>query len=452
MAMRIERDERLIKFEKIVIDFIKNSGGYILVYTKDTTFAKVIRHALLKQLSIKEDCLSVTHDTSTIYKTIKEKDKNNQKVILFIERIFDGKSTNEVIKYIKSQFDSVYVVVLTNEVHRDILVNLHELGIDNIITKPVTMNTIVEKIAFTVKPQGKLASLIEKAKSLIAEERYDEAMQETETILSIKPNSAAAFMLRGDIYRNQEMKNEAVEEYKKAHSAEKLYLEPIKKLSQYYEELGEINELLELLKKLDQLSPLNVDRKLKIGNICIKTGDTEEAESYFDQALKVTMKEARENIKNIALEIAESIITSDPQKAEKYFRQALEAKKEVLDQSDIYTFNRLGIALRKQKKPKEAITEYKRALKLAPNDENLYYNLAMAYIEGKEFELSRSAINRALKINSNFYAGNAVLAYNIGMIYLKNRDKVNANSFFRKALDFNPNYEPARKMLSSTDS
>ena len=83
MAMRIERDERLIKFEKIVIDFIKNSGGYILVYTKDTTFAKVIRHALLKQLSIKEDCLSVTHDTSTIYSTIKEKDKNNQKVILW---------------------------------------------------------------------------------------------------------------------------------------------------------------------------------------------------------------------------------------------------------------------------------------------------------------------------------------------------------------------------------
>jgi len=48
---------------------------------------------------------------------------------------------------------------------------------------------------------------------------------------------------------------------------------------------------------------------------------------------------------------------------------------------DVHVYNRLGIAYRKQGNFREAIAEYKKALQVDPEDENLCYNLGRAYLE-----------------------------------------------------------------------
>nr|NIM97610.1 tetratricopeptide repeat protein [candidate division Zixibacteria bacterium] len=57
---------------------------------------------------------------------------------------------------------------------------------------------------------------------------------------------------------------------------------------------------------------------------------------------------------------------------------------------------------RKQGKYDAAIEQYKRALKVAPNDENIYYNLGRAFLEAARNEDARRAFESALKINPNF--------------------------------------------------
>jgi len=203
------------------------------------------------------------------------------------------------------------------------------------------------------------------------------------------------------------------------------------------------------LKKLDKLSPLNLERKMNIGELELTTGDEEEAEKYFQDALKATKKEAKDKVSSMAVEIAERMMQYNPEMAEEYFRVALDFRKDSLDKKDIKTFNRLGIALRKQKKPKEAIQEYLRALKYVPEDENIYYNMAMAYLEDKNYEMANTSIKKAVKINNDFYKNSEVVSYNIGVIFLLNNQKEKAREYFNLALNINPDYEAAKKRLST---
>ena len=64
-----------------------------------------------------------------------------------------------------------------------------------------------------------------------------------------------------------------------------------------------------------------------------------------------------------------------------------------------HLFNEFGISLRKNAMVKQSIKYYKRALELCTKDENLYYNIARAYLEGKEFDLCVEYLIQALHMN-----------------------------------------------------
>lgn len=52
-----------------------------------------------------------------------------------------------------------------------------------------------------------------------------------------------------------------------------------------------------------------------------------------------------------------------------------------------------------------AISEYKKALFISPDDEHLYYNIARAFIEMGDKRAAEVSINMALKLNPQFYEG-----------------------------------------------
>ncbi|MFW6216957.1 MAG: tetratricopeptide repeat protein, partial [Desulfohalobiaceae bacterium] len=177
----------------------------------------------------------------------------------------------------------------------------------------------------------------------------------------------------------------------------------------------------------------------------------EEAEQYFQESVKITKKQMKNKVANINMEIAELLMDKNPEKAEEYLRQALETKKDTLDKEDIHLFNRLGMSLRKQKKPQEAITEYKKALKVSPEDENLYYNIALAYQEDKKFAKSENYIRKVLGVNPNIYKESEVVAYNIGLIFYSNRLFDQALPYVQYALELNPNYSNAQRLLTQLE-
>jgi tetratricopeptide (TPR) repeat protein len=73
--------------------------------------------------------------------------------------------------------------------------------------------------------------------------------------------------------------------------------------------------------------------------------------------------------------------------------------------------NTKGIAYRKAGNVDAAIAEFRKALVFHPEDEGLYYNIARAYLEKKEWRDAEEAILQGLDINPDFAEGKALLSY-----------------------------------------
>lgn len=435
------------QFEETVVNFIKNDNGIYVAISDDVSFIKVFRSTLQKHLMIPESALRIYNDDKTALKDLKKLSIRKKKNFIFLERVLGYKQKTSLLNEIKNKIDNIYIVLLTTEVDRSILIYLHEIGADNFITKPISVNTLIEKIALTLKPQGKIGQLIGKGKSLVESGNFEAALAISEEILKIKPNSAGALMVKGDAYKNLGMRDQALEAYEAASREALLYLEPLKKLAGFFEESGDKKSQLKFLEKLDKLSPLNLDRKIDMGSINVDLGKIEKAEGLFDQAVKLASKETTVFVGDVNMRIAELCLEKDPQLSEKFYRQALDSKKDKLDTSDIETFNRLGIALRKQGKWQEAIEEYKKALDVDPDEANLYYNMAMAYSEGKRKEDAYRSIMKAYRLNESFYNNNDRVAYNAGMICFNAKELEDALKFFKIALKINPGNTKAQKRI-----
>lgn len=76
----------------------------------------------------------------------------------------------------------------------------------------------------------------------------------------------------------------------------------------------------------------------------------------------------------------------------------------VLEPENKHFFNELGIELRNLKLYEQAIDFYQKALGVAPDDENLMFNIARACREGGNKELALDYLNQALAINPELEA------------------------------------------------
>lgn len=128
-------------------------------------------------------------------------------------------------------------------------------------------------------------------------------------------------------------------------------------------------------------------------------------------------------------------------------RNSLEVKGKFLSKSDIVLFNQLGISLRKQGRWKDAIIEYKRAIKISPEDENLYYNVGMAFAEGGDFLQAKANLLKAIDLNPDVPRASPNIAYNFGAVFLQSKDRERAAQYFQMALELRPNFQAAQDGL-----
>jgi tetratricopeptide (TPR) repeat protein len=81
------------------------------------------------------------------------------------------------------------------------------------------------------------------------------------------------------------------------------------------------------------------------------------------------------------------------------------AKNDELASLVLSYYNDNGISYRTSGDVTRAITEYKKALFISPDDEHLYYNLARVFIEMGDKRAAEESINMAIKLNPQFYEG-----------------------------------------------
>ena len=212
--------------------------------------------------------------------------------------------------------------------------------------------------------------------------------------------------------------------------------------------MGDSRSCLAYLEKLDRLSPLNAERKVSMGEIHLSMGNIDKAEELFEAAVAQVTRDALSQIGAISGRIALIYADRSPERAELFLRRALEAKGKYLTREDIKLFNQLGISLRQQGKWQSAIEEYRKALKVAPDDENLFYNMGMAYAEGKMFREARQSMVQALRINGRLPYVSASIAYNIGVVFLQSGARDQARSCLEVALELKPDMEVAKAALA----
>lgn len=129
------------------------------------------------------------------------------------------------------------------------------------------------------------------------------------------------------------------------------------------------------------------------------------AEYEFSKALKLDEENVRANFGLGKL----YVLTGELDKAAKVFSN-LARQDNVLSPENKHFFNELGIELRGLSLYAQAIEFYQKALDLAPDDENLLFNMARAALEGGNPDQAKGYLTRALAINSNFEAAKKLMA------------------------------------------
>ena len=448
-SQKITAQMKQSQYEATVLEFVQSTNGCFIVATEDSTFVGVLRTVLNKDLALNAaNFLYIVQDNDKIIKAIKEADTAGRLPLLFIERRFKEQDAAPIIEQIKNAFPKTLIVVLTTDVQKHRIMYLHELGADNFIAKPVSANTVVQKMAFTIKPQSKLGQLIDAAKACLADGNPQKAKQIALEVLEMKPGSAAGLMVRGDAELAMGDAKSAKESYQEACNNADMYLEPLHKLAQLAEKTGHLEEALEHLEQLDRLSPLNSERKITMGEINLNLGNEEKANALFDAAITQASKDAMDRISSMAERVANIYMAIDPIKSEMFLRKALNIKTKYLSLEDLRLFNQLGVNLRKQGKPLEAIDEYKKALKIDPKNTILLYNMGMAYHESNMLPEAGKCMERAFEVNAQILYSSANVAYNMGIVFVKVGAKERAKQCFEAALAQTPDMKQASLALS----
>ena len=306
------------------------------------------------------------------------------------------------------------MLMVTAESSRERIVQASaEVGVNGYIIKPFVAKDLEVKMMGILKKRAtppEHIKLLMAGETLFEQGKFDSCIALLTKALELSPDSARIRVLLGDALKEKGAYGEAGSVYARAMEKNPNYLKVYESSADLFMKEGKKDDALSSLKKAAELSPCNAKRQAAMGKIYLEKGDVAEAEKAFRGALALDSK--------MANEIAEVFLASGQDElAEEYFRRSLPEIGQHLTKKEreeyVHTANRLGIALRKQGKLKEAISEYKKACKLAPNDEVIYYNMGKAYEMLSAKESASDYLQEALKC-------------------------------FRKAMEFDPDFQEAR--------
>jgi tetratricopeptide (TPR) repeat protein len=443
----VKTDEEVAnKYRHVIVDFAAKKG-VLLVVSHDKTFIRTFRGAVCLAVGVSPGALYTASDLASASAMLKDLVADGAVPFLFLEYSLDSELTISYLRHVKPLYPEMKVVVISREINRERLFQFYEEGADSFLKKPASINSVIKKIAFMLKPRCEADALISEGREHIRDNRFEEAQDVAEQILSRWPRNAAAMVILGDAKKGLAQREEALRAYRQAEDNACDYLEPLQKLAAMYCEDDNRDEALKYLCKLDHLSPLNCSRKIRIAEIHFEQGDSQSAEQYFDQAIDAAKDEALGAVGEMSLDIAEMATRFDPAMAAKYYRRSLEMVKNSKGALAMSVYNRLGISLRKQGLWNEAIEAYAEATRHAPDDENIQFNMSLAYGEGQQYRQAAEHMRNALVINPDMYRDNPNLAYAVGSTLARGDMPREAADILTYLLEIAPGFRDAEKLL-----
>lgn len=433
-------------YDNIVREFIETDEGVIVYLSDDAVFTRALRNIVSRIIGLKGDILHAYSSITGVMDKCRELRDNTIPCVVFIERMLNEQPTTDFIIALKRECPDVKMIVLTWEATQETVAYFFELGVSRVLVKPASANKVIEELAGTINPPTELKKRMAHCAELLASEDFDEALAVTDRILMLKPDSARGLAMRGDALMGIGDTDKAVQSYMAAHEAKPIFMAPLIKLAEAFKDM-EDERALRYMKTLDEISPLNPERKIDIAEEHLRRNEQEEAEAYMDKGVEAAEREVSSMIGDLTERIVDAVSTVAPDLAVKYLNRVIDTKR-MLGRDDLVHFNRLGIILRGEGKWSEAVEVYKKALTIVEDDPVVHYNMGLAYWEGNERMTGLQSFEKALALDPHFYAGSVGAALNIGSLYLDLRQYEDAEPFFEHVLDLDPENQTAQKRLN----
>ena len=427
----------ILNHDGVLLEFLDAKSGELVVLSEDDFFAKTLRSVLAKTVGARQAGITHYHAESPALRYLMRRGREPAPLVLVVERLVAHRPTTELIYAVKGALPRLPVLLLTTEAEEGDSAFLHETGVDSILTKPASADDIIQKLANLVRPPEKIRRLMDQARSLLVQERCDDVLALAEKVLGLKPGSPGALMLRGEALLCQGRRDEAREALVTAHEQAPLYLEPLKRLAEMYRGVDEAERLVHL-RALDDISPRNLRRKYEMGRALVSLGRFEEAEAQFDAAVERAREESMTIVENIVLDVVDALPEQSAQASEKYLVGLLESKRGALSARDMVIFNRLGLALRRQGKWKEALENYRQALEVSPGDAGILYNMALAHADGNQYAQAVTGLEDALGRDADLGSGSKTVLANMADIFARAGQNARAREFYQRALELDP--------------
>ncbi|MBI4379081.1 MAG: tetratricopeptide repeat protein [Nitrospinae bacterium] len=286
-------------------------------------------------------------------------------------------------------------LMITAEVEASQILQAAETEVDGYIIKPFIAKTLEEKITNILEKRlnpAEVDKLMNNAMKYSENREYQKAIFIYEEALKLNPKSARIRHAIGQMYEKMGMDEKALNYYEDAFKNNPQYIKVHQSMGDLYLKKGDTGKAIEAIEKAVHISPNNPHRQAQLGKIYLSKGDIEKAGKAFKTAIKVDPKNAE-----LQTDIGEAYLQSGlDEMAAEAFKGSLTVTESV------HVYNRLGIALRRKGKYLEAIEEYKKALRLDPDDEAVHYNMGRAYIEADMKSEAISSFKKALQIDPYF--------------------------------------------------
>ncbi|MDA1000786.1 MAG: response regulator, partial [bacterium] len=257
------------------------------------------------------------------------------------------------------------------QLDNDDFAQTNDYDVDGHLIKPLNQQEIEEKIQsvlekYTFSMEANIA--LARAHAFVDIEAYDEAKEELQVAHEAGKNSPQVLTQSGQVYERMGDTEKAQACYEEATNRDEYYTKAYDHLGDLLQKKGEPDAAHDLFQRAAKISPKNSDRQMKLAKTLMAKGDEEGARIALHRAVE---GEADPASRNAA--VAEFFLANNrADLAEEEFGFALAA-----DPENVHYYNRLGMAFRRQRKFKEAIDNYRKAMAVVPSDAVLYYNMAL---------------------------------------------------------------------------
>lgn len=296
------------------------------------------------------------------------------------------------------QYQTTPFLMISGEVSEDIVAASAESEVDGYLLKPFKIDSLEGRLRAIIMHRYQPSpgeTLFRKANKLLLGGRPSEALAVLGQLTQPPFRKQAKVLnLMGECYHSLGSQDDAALCFQQALEINPKYLRAYQNLAAVMESQGNLAAARDSLEEARKLSPLNPERLYKLGQLCLQDGASEAAKHYLEESWRLGHYVPADH----RSEMAETFLAAGlDQVAEELFLRAIDAAPH-----DVHLYNRLGVALRRQRKHRQALEYYQQALQLDPNNAKVHFNLGVLYFDMGEKDKALESFRVALQLRPDF--------------------------------------------------